>query len=67
MQEKLIEGLDIMAAQVTWAVRHEMAQTVEDVLARRARALLLNAKGSIVAAEKTARWMARENGRNGLG
>jgi glycerol-3-phosphate dehydrogenase len=64
LQEHLIEGLDIMAAQVTWAVRHEMAQTVEDVLARRTRALLLNAKGSIVAAEKTARWMARENGRN---
>jgi glycerol-3-phosphate dehydrogenase len=37
-------------AEVVWAARFEMARTVEDILARRTRALLLNAKASIEAA-----------------
>lgn len=39
--------LKIHEMQVRWAVEHEMARTVEDVLARRTRALLLDAKESI--------------------
>ena len=35
------------AARVVWAARHEMARTVEDVLARRTRSLLLDARASI--------------------
>jgi glycerol-3-phosphate dehydrogenase len=35
---------DIYAAQVRWAVRNEMARTVEDVLARRTRILFTNAR-----------------------
>ncbi len=38
-------ALPYTGAEVVWAVRAEMAQTVEDVLARRTRALFLNARG----------------------
>lgn len=42
----LSEKLRIHPQQVVWAVEHEMARTVEDVLARRTRALLLDARES---------------------
>jgi glycerol-3-phosphate dehydrogenase len=42
-----------------------MARTVEDVLARRTRALLLGARPSIAAAPRVAELMARELGTNG--
>jgi glycerol-3-phosphate dehydrogenase len=47
-------------AEVVWAVREEMARTVEDVLSRRTRALLLDARASIEMAPETARIMAAE-------
>jgi glycerol-3-phosphate dehydrogenase len=47
-------------ADVVWAVREGMARTVEDVLARRTRALFLDARASIEAAEEVAALMARE-------
>lgn len=47
-------------AEVVWAVRHEMARTVEDYLSRRSRALLLNARRSVEMAPKVAEIMARE-------
>ena len=47
-------------AEVVWAVRHEMARTVEDVLSRRTRALLLDARASVAAAPAVARLMAAE-------
>jgi len=50
--------LPYKAAQVIHAVRHEMARTVEDVLARRTRALLLDARASIECAPKVAELMA---------
>lgn len=49
-------------ADVIWAVREGMARTVEDVLARRTRALFLDAQASIEAAEDVAKLMAREMG-----
>jgi len=52
----------ILAAQVVWAVRHEMARTVEDFLARRTRMLLLDARRSVEMATKVADLMARELG-----
>jgi glycerol-3-phosphate dehydrogenase len=60
--EKLHPELPYLKAQVIWAVRQEMARNVEDVLARRTRAILLDAKASIEAAPETARLMAREFG-----
>jgi len=47
-------------AEVIWAVRNEMARTVEDVLARRLRVLFLNAMVAIEMAPKVASLMARE-------
>jgi glycerol-3-phosphate dehydrogenase len=49
-------------AEVVWAVRHEMARTVEDVLARRTRALFLNARAAIAMAPRVAAIMAAELG-----
>ncbi len=54
--------LPIIAAEVVWAVRAEMARTVEDVLARRTRALFLNAKAAREMAPQVAALMARELG-----
>ncbi|MBX2922073.1 MAG: glycerol-3-phosphate dehydrogenase/oxidase [Chitinophagaceae bacterium] len=47
-------------AQVIWAVRNEMAMTVEDVLARRIRLLFLDARAAVSAAQPTAMLMAGE-------
>ncbi|MDQ6890611.1 MAG: FAD-dependent oxidoreductase, partial [Bacteroidota bacterium] len=47
-------------AQVVWAVRQEMARTVEDVLARRLRVLFLDAKLAIEMAPAVAKIMAAE-------
>ena len=49
---------------VVRAVREEMARTVEDVLARRTRALIVDARASIESAPAVARTVARELGRN---
>ncbi|BBO71871.1 glycerol-3-phosphate dehydrogenase [Desulfosarcina alkanivorans] len=63
MGEKLHDRLPYVGAEVIWAVRHEMAVTLEDVLARRTRALILDAPASMDIAEKTAALMAHELGR----
>lgn len=52
--------LEFQRAEVVWHVRSEMARTVEDVLARRTRALLLDARSSIEAAGTVAELMAAE-------
>lgn len=57
---RLHAALPIVAAQVVWAVRQEMARTVDDILARRTRALLLNAAAAIEMAPEVARLMAAE-------
>jgi len=60
LREPLDDRLPICGGQVVWAVRHEMARTVEDVLARRTRCLLLDAQASIDVAPRVARLMAEE-------
>jgi glycerol-3-phosphate dehydrogenase len=55
-------ALPYRLGEARWAVRNEMARTVEDVLARRMRALLLDARASIAAAPEVARVMAEELG-----
>jgi glycerol-3-phosphate dehydrogenase len=60
LAERLHPALSYRAAEVVWAARNEMARTVEDVLARRTRALFLNAQAASEMAEKTATIMARE-------
>ena len=60
----LHQALPICAAQFVWAVRHEMARTLDDVLARRTRALFLNAHAAIAMAPSAARALAAELGRD---
>ena len=62
--EKLHPRLPYLKAEVVWAARNEMARTIEDVLARRTRALLLDAKASMEIASEVAKLMARELKRN---
>jgi glycerol-3-phosphate dehydrogenase len=64
LDEKLHERLPLRAVQVVWAARQEMARTVEDVLARRTRCLLLNAAASLEAAPRVAALLAAELGRD---
>ncbi|HRN57653.1 MAG TPA: glycerol-3-phosphate dehydrogenase C-terminal domain-containing protein, partial [Agriterribacter sp.] len=63
-KEKLHEAFPYIKAQVIWAVRHEMAMTVEDVLARRIRMLFLDARAALGAAPAVARLMAEEMGKD---
>jgi glycerol-3-phosphate dehydrogenase len=60
LADPLHSALPYCGAEVVWAVREEMARTVEDVLARRTRALFLNAKAAIEMAPKVAALMAQE-------
>lgn len=62
--EKIHERLPYLKAEVVWATRSEMARSVEDVLARRTRSLLLGAQASIEAAPLVAELMAGELGRD---
>ena len=51
----------VVAAQVVWAARREAARTVEDVLSRRTRILLLDARASIEMAPAVARLLATKS------
>jgi glycerol-3-phosphate dehydrogenase len=62
LREPLHPALPFTGAEVVWAARAEMARTVEDVLARRCRALFLNASAAIAMAPQTAALLARELG-----
>jgi glycerol-3-phosphate dehydrogenase len=52
--------LPYLAAQVVYAARHEMARTVDDVLARRTRALFLDLDAARECAPAVAALLARE-------
>ena len=58
--ERLHPRLPYLKAEVVWAARCEMARTVEDVLARRTRALFLDARAAIEAAPTVASLLAEE-------
>jgi len=58
----LSKDLGMIKAQVVWAVHNEMARSVEDVLSRRTRALLLDARESARIAPEVAKLMAEELG-----
>jgi glycerol-3-phosphate dehydrogenase len=63
-QERLADRLSYVAGQVLYAARHEMARTVEDVLARRTRALFLDAEAAVAAAPRVAELLEAELGRD---
>src|SRR5262249_32535669 len=64
-REPLHPRLPHACGQISWAAAHEMARTLEDVLARRTRSLLLDARASIEAAPRAAALLAGELGRDG--
>jgi glycerol-3-phosphate dehydrogenase len=60
LAEPLNKETNILAGQVVWAVRNEMARTVEDVLARRTRLLFMDARLACKLAPKVAEIMMKE-------
>ena len=64
LAQPLHPQLPYVAAEVVWAAREEMAQTVEDVLARRIRALFLNSQAAVECAPRVAELLAGELGHN---
>jgi len=60
--QPLHADLPYVKAEVIWAVRNEMARTVDDILARRTRALFLNARAAVAVAPAVADLMAPELG-----
>ena len=64
LAEVLDPALPYTGAEVVWAARHEMARTLEDVLARRTRALFLNARAALAMAPRAAFLLAGELGRD---
>jgi glycerol-3-phosphate dehydrogenase len=60
LEAPLHPRLPFKLREVVWAARYEMARTVEDVLARRTRALFLDARAAIEAAPVVANVLARE-------
>lgn len=60
----LHERLKLKVGEVRWMARHEMAQTVDDVLARRSRGLLFDAKAASDSAPEVAQLLAQEHGRD---
>jgi glycerol-3-phosphate dehydrogenase len=64
LANRLLKQFPYTEAEVIWAVRFEMARTIEDVLARRTRLLFLDAKAAIDAAPRVAALMAEELNRD---
>jgi len=57
-------SLPYIKAEIVWSVRNEMCMTLEDALARRTRALLLDARAAIGSAPLVAEMMAKEMGKD---
>jgi glycerol-3-phosphate dehydrogenase len=60
--EPIVDGLPYIGAEVVYATRAEMALGVEDVLSRRTRALLQDARASARSAEAVAALLGAELG-----
>ncbi len=59
-KNKLHPDYSHIEGEVIWAVRHEMARTIEDFLARRTRLLFLDVVASLNIADRVAHLMATE-------
>ncbi len=62
LREPLGPGLSHLCAEVVYAARYEMATCVEDVLSRRTRALLVDARSAATASSRTAELLGEELG-----
>jgi glycerol-3-phosphate dehydrogenase len=60
--EPLVPGLPYLRAEAVFAVREEMAMSLDDVLSRRTRCRLLDRRGSVAAARSVAELLAGELG-----
>lgn len=58
--QPLVDGLPYLRAEAIYAVRHEQATTLDDVLSRRTRARLFDRRGAVLAAPAAAELLARE-------
>jgi glycerol-3-phosphate dehydrogenase len=63
-EARLHPALPYRVGEIIWSARHEAARTVEDVLARRTRALFLDARAAVEAAPTVARELAKELARD---
>ncbi len=66
LADRIHPMLPCLKVEVLWAVRREMARTLEDVLSRRTRSLLFGARASMEAAPEVAKLMADELGHDEL-
>jgi glycerol-3-phosphate dehydrogenase len=64
LAEKIHENFPYRKGEIVYAVRYEMARSVEDVLARRTRILFLDAKAAIESAPPAAEILAKESGKD---
>ncbi|MFW5951535.1 MAG: glycerol-3-phosphate dehydrogenase/oxidase [Gemmatimonadota bacterium] len=64
LDEPLHPSFATRAGEIVWFVREEMARTVDDVLARRSRSLVLDARAAMEIAPRVAELMAVELGRD---
>jgi glycerol-3-phosphate dehydrogenase len=64
LDKQIHPSLPYTFAEIIWICRNEMAVTVEDILARRTRALFLDARVSMEIAEDVAELMANELGKD---
>ncbi|MFC1975588.1 glycerol-3-phosphate dehydrogenase/oxidase [Chloroflexota bacterium] len=62
LAERLTSDLPVIKAQVVHAIRHEMALTLEDVLARRMPVMACAVDQGVGIAESVGRWLAAELG-----
>ena len=60
MAETVHPAFELTRAEIVWACREEMARTVDDVLARRSRSLIFDARAALEAAPAVAEIMREE-------
>lgn len=58
--DRLHEALPYRLGECRWAIRHEMARRIDDILARRTRALFLNADAAVTMAPRVAALLRSE-------
>lgn len=62
LAEPISDSLPYLKAEAVFAARHEMAQTLDDILSRRTRSRILNSRAAAEAASTVARVVAPELG-----
>lgn len=60
LRKHLHPDLPYRRVEIIWAIRHEWAESVEDLLSRRTRALILDARAAIACAPQVAALLATE-------